>query len=219
MTDNQGNFMYYIGDCRDYLQYVTQVDAVITDPPYNVGKDYGVYKDNLPEDEYIAFISHIVHQCRELSNDRIAFYVGGLLIKKFWDLIPDAHLIVVHKRAIGPMANNYFLQYHGILSTIKPEHKVKDLWDKFRLPGEGYYFTEERYDHPGMTGLALTRMMIETFVPPGGRVLDPFMGVGTTAVACAELGRDFVGIELNERYVDIASSRVEEVRKQIRLAL
>jgi DNA modification methylase len=52
------------------------------------------------------------------------------------------------------------------------------------------------------------RWIIERCVPQGGSVLDPFMGSGTTGVACMNLGRDFTGIEMDEKYVEIARERI-----------
>jgi DNA modification methylase len=56
--------------------------------------------------------------------------------------------------------------------------------------------------------------LVSALVPPGGSAIDPFMGSGTTGVACAKLGRSFTGIEVNEKYFDIACKRIEEAYSQ-----
>jgi site-specific DNA-methyltransferase (adenine-specific) len=66
----------------------------------------------------------------------------------------------------------------------------------------------ERSDHPTVKPLDLMRWLTTLVAPPDGLVLDPFLGSGTTAAACAALGRRCVGIEMDERYCEIAAARV-----------
>jgi len=199
--------------CGDSLSTMSgmeddSVDIVFSDPPYNVKKDYGIFKDNLTPQEYRSWMEKIVEQSRRIARKGVVFYVGGKHTKLFFDLIPDAHFIPVHKKAIGAMAGNYFMQYHSMFSTVKPVKKTKDLWDDIRLPGEGFYFREPRYDHPGLTSLKLTEKVLESFTLEGDLILDPFGGVGTTAVACKNMKRDCILIELNQKYLDVAQERL-----------
>ena len=209
-----------LGDCLEILPTLpdNSVDAVITDPPYNVGKDYGTYKDNLPPDSYKQFMINVIGEARRISNNNIVFYVGGKLTSLFCELIPDAHLIIVMKRAIGAMSGNYFLQYHSMFSTIKPITKTKDLWDDVRLPGEGYFYREKRYDHPGQTSCILTKKIINIYVSEGV-ILDPFAGIGTTGVACVQTGRNFIGIEIDKDYFAVAEKRISEAQLQMRMEI
>ena len=68
-------------------------------------------------------------------------------------------------------------------------------------------------EHPTQKPVALMRWCIE-FFPLAGTILDPFMGSGTTGVACAKLGRKFIGIEIEPKYFDIACKRIEEAYRQ-----
>ncbi len=72
-------------------------------------------------------------------------------------------------------------------------YNPKDLWSVSRLHRQH----AERVDHPTQKPLEIIERMVLASCPPGGRVLDPFMGSGTTAVACARHGRQFVGYEVN----------------------
>lgn len=83
-------------------------------------------------------------------------------------------------------------------------YNPKDVWSVSRLHRQH----AERVDHPTQKPLEIIERMVLASCPPGGRVLDPFMGSGTTAVACARQGRDFVGYEINESYCAIAHERV-----------
>jgi len=63
-------------------------------------------------------------------------------------------------------------------------------------------------NHPTVKPVALMQYLVTLVTPPGGTVLDPFMGSGTTGIACKNLGRGFVGIELDEQYFEIAEKRI-----------
>jgi site-specific DNA-methyltransferase (adenine-specific) len=76
---------------------------------------------------------------------------------------------------------------------------------------------EERVDHPARMPSALASGQIVTWTDPGETILDPFMGSGTTGVACANLGRKFIGIEIEPKYFDIACRRIETAYRQPRL--
>lgn len=200
-------------DCVEFLRSLDEgsVDLVFSDPPYNVKKDYGVYKDNRPPEEYIRWMDEIIQECRRVSRRGVLMYVSSKLNKVFFDLMPSAHLIPIHKRAAGVVSGNYMLQYHSLFSEARPIKKVKDLWDDVRLPGEGYFFREKRYPNPGLTSELLTDKILAHWTLEGETVLDPFMGVGTTAVSCKKAGRNFIGTELNLKYIEIAYQRLEEV--------
>ena len=83
-------------------------------------------------------------------------------------------------------------------------YNPKDLWSVSRLHRQH----AERVDHPTQKPLEIVERMVLASCPPGGRVLDPFMGSGTTAVACARHAREFVGYEINESYCAIAHERI-----------
>ncbi len=89
-------------------------------------------------------------------------------------------------------------------------YNPKDLWSVSRLHKED----PERADHPTQKPLEIVERMIKASCPPGGVVLDPFMGSGTTAVAALRCGRQFVGFELNPRYCEIIADRLASPESQ-----
>ena len=209
--------MLYLGEARAVMAGLenNSIDLAMADPPYNVGKDYGVYKDNLPEKEYVAFVRDVIAECQRICRRGVAFYVKSGLTKLYWDLLPEAKQIVVYKRAAGARSNGYFLQYFSLLVTAKPCQECKDLWDDIRLPGEGYYFREKRYDSPGLTSLILMKRIVHYFTEEGDIVLDPFLGTGTGAVACEQLGRRWIGIEIDPGNCEGASRRIDTTTPQL----
>lgn len=201
------------GDCLSEMQKKDNesVDFVFYDPPYNIKKKYDGYNDNLPMEDYIEWMSSVFTQAKRISKHGVGIYTASKLTKLFWDIIGEAHLIPVHKRAAGVFSGNYMLQYHSLLVTRKPVIKCKDLWNDVRLPGEGYFFREPRYDHPGLTGLEMTKKVLQYFTIEGETVFDPFAGVGTTAVACKLMNRNFIGTEQSAKYISIAQQRLDLV--------
>ena len=75
------------------------------------------------------------------------------------------------------------------------------------------------YGHPTTKPLKLMIALIECLTHLGDTILDPFMGSGTTGVACVQTGRNFIGIEISEEYFKIAEKRIKEAQLQIRMPL
>ena len=73
--------------------------------------------------------------------------------------------------------------------------------------------------HPTQKPVDLMRYLVNLVLPPGGTILDPFMGSGTTGVACSNLARKFIGIDKVEEYFDIACRRIERENSQIKMAI
>ena len=74
-------------------------------------------------------------------------------------------------------------------------------------------------EHPCPRPLGQVQHIIEQWVRPGAIVLDPFMGSGTTGVACVKTGRNFIGIEIDPDYYAIAEKRIAEAQQQFRLGI
>ncbi len=203
------------GDCLEILPTLESksFDFAFTDVPYNVGKDYGLYKDNLPKEEWISLLQKVFVELDRITKNGFVVLIGAKGLREVWNLVPESKLVVVHKKAIGFRDKNYFWQYFGLLCTAKPVKTTEDLWNDVRLIGEGYFCREETFGHPGRTSDELTRKVLETFTIVGDSVLDPFSGVGTTAVCCKELGRNWMGIELNEEYNKVALQRLSETKE------
>lgn len=109
------------------------------------------------------------------------------------------------------------LKADGVLQQnngIKAKRKVKEfgarynVWD---IPGE----KNNKTGHPAVFPERLVRDHIITWSNPNDVVLDPFMGSGTTGVACVNTGRSFIGMELDQNYFNIAKNRIEEARKAV----
>ena len=197
----------YLGDCLEVLPTLEAVDHVITDPPYNVGKDYGAWKDNLPECEYAAFIAGVAQHVQTARSQ--AWLAPKKHIRLFLNVFPEAHIVVIKRGAGGPLRGGWSDQFDFLVTTGKPLRVWRDLWEDIRLKGEGYFFREDDFGHPGYTPAPIPTRTISLFTDPGETILDPFMGSGTTLVAAKQLGRRAIGIELEERWAEVAVKRLE----------
>jgi site-specific DNA-methyltransferase (adenine-specific) len=111
----------------------------------------------------------------------------------------------------------YRRQHEMIMVAHRAGGKL--LWanDKRATPNIFAFMPPRNRQHPNEKPLELVSHFVEFHSTHGQTILDPFMGSGTTGVACAKLGRTFIGIELEPRYFDIAVRRIEEAYRQPRL--
>jgi modification methylase len=188
------------------------------------GVTYGVHDDRMPWGEYVKWQRDCIDAMwRTLTDKGAIFYnhkprvIGGRL----WmptELLPPAvtlRQIVVWARPGGMNFNpTAFVPTHEWIMIL-----AKDGW---RLKskavsglGDVWKMKPDRNPHPAPFPLELPRRILDA--TNAQRVLDPFCGSGTTGVACAELGRDFVGIELDPGYCEIARRRIDAATRQSRL--
>ena len=196
----------YHGDCREILPQLSAVTSVITDPPYNCGKDYGVCNDALPEDEYAHAMRTVVKECSSIASFQ-AWIAPRYKLNLWLSLLPSAHLVVIRRGAAGPYRGGWSDQFEIALACGKPMRIIPDLWDEIRLKGEGYFFREETFNHPGYTPYPIMHRFVEIYP---GVILDPFCGTGTTLRAAKNLGREAVGIEINEAYCEVTAKRLSQ---------
>jgi site-specific DNA-methyltransferase (adenine-specific) len=215
-------YKLYLGDCLEYMKTMPDksVDAVITDPPYNVGINYGIAKDNLSHNDYLTLIETHIREYDRIASGNIVLILGSKVLKDWWDFIPDAKLIVVRMGAVSDnKIKGLSLQYHPILTTVESNTYNRDLWEDIRWPGEGYYFNEPRYGHPAMTPLKLAKRLVIYFTPDGGTIFEPFAGSGTMLVAGLETNRNAIGCEINPEYYAIAEKRIKQAQRQMIMPL
>lgn len=204
------------GDCLAYMQTLPDdyFDFGFADPPYNVGKDYGTYKDDLPEGEYFEWSKLWVNEFKRVCK-RIAIYPPKKHLLYFWNLVPEQHQIICAWSPMGAIRSNFIHQYIPLLVPQKPIKKIKDHWWNVQVPGMGYFYREEKTGHPGQTSKDITARVLSAFVNVGESVFDPFCGSGTTGIICAEYGFNFTGCELDPGWHRYAKDKIETAYKQI----
>jgi site-specific DNA-methyltransferase (adenine-specific)/modification methylase len=206
-----GDATLYLGDCMEILPTLGKVDAVITDPPFNVGKDYGVHKDDMPEAEYAAWMGAVLTHCI-VAAKQVWCVIPTARIELFWNLLPGASQVVIPMTAGYAIRSGWTQKFASLLVHGRPPGNPWNLWEGIRHRGEGYFFKEETYGHPGYTPMGIMQRAVDT--SEADSILDPFMGTGTSGVAAVAVRRAFTGIELNPKYFDIACRRIEQAYKQ-----
>lgn len=201
-----GDCTLYLGDCREVLPALGKVDAVVTDPPYGMA-----FQSNYRTQKHAA-----------IANDRgiesLLFACGlqpshSAYVFCRWDNLAD---IPKPRSLVTWVKNNWSM------GDLDHEHARQTEIAAF-YPGPDHFFPKGRPQdviraprtgnnhHPTEKPEQLMRAFVEW---TSGTILDPFMGSGTTGVACVKLGRKFIGIEIDEGYFDIACKRIREAYAQ-----
>ena len=134
-------------------------------------------------------------------------------------------MMVVWDKGLMGMGWHYRRSYETILVATKPGQAVKWNGDARveNIIRPGQYgirkIIPSKDQHPTQKPTELMSVFIQWHTNPGDIVADPFMGSGTTGVACAQLNRNFIGIELDKDYFEIAQKRIEDARKQLTLGI
>lgn len=199
----------YHGDCREIAPQLGIFDFVWTDPPYNVGKDYGTHNDSMPIEDYFRWCEEWISVAKSAA-DRVGVYPPKIHLRWFWNQLPENHPVIVAWSPEGAIRGGYVHQYAPLLLPQKPLNRCKDHWWNIQIPGLGYFFREENFGHPGYTSEDITSRVLSAFCNPGMSVLDLFLGTGTTLRCAKDRGIKGVGIEIEEKYCEIAAKRMAQ---------
>lgn len=201
-----GDATLYLGDCREVLPTLGPVDAVVTDPPYGIADLWSKQQSGKNGTSRLwdgssqwdaATRPSEVNAARELASDSIIW--GG----NYYDLPPSRGYLVWDKMQEFSNADS------ELAWCSWPQTPRTFRYARAQLASEGKL-------HPTQKPLPLMEWCLG-FLPNARTILDPFMGSGTTGVACAKLDRAFIGIEREPSYFDIACRRIDEAYKQPRL--
>lgn len=196
-----------LGDCREVLPTLGKVDAVVTDPPYGIGfaaqptryqRANGMRAaewDNSRPDLSLVL----------KASDRTVIWGGN-----YFELPPSRGWLAWTKTGNAPSMADLELAWTSIdMNARRFEKTVKSASLEKSLQDAA---------HPSQKPVELMVWSIEQ-VGPAETVMDPFMGSGTTGVACVRLSRKFIGIEIEPKYFDIACRRIADELRRPRLAL
>lgn len=216
-------------DARTYIKSGGLKDKkfiVITDPPYNLNYHYNSYDDNLPEQKYYEMLKSVLYSENNPfvvihypeSIYKIAFHCGLFPLRiiswvynsntprqhrdiAFFNITPD------FAKISQPYKNLNDKRIQERLANGIDGGKLYDWWEINQVKN----ISGDKYDHPCQIPYEVMRRIVG-ILPDDYVVVDPFMGTGTTGVACKELGRDFIGIEIDDKYYKIACDRLNEIK-------
>lgn len=216
-----GDATLYLGDCREILPTLGKVDAVVTDPPYEFESQGGGIFDQrrtvmkaIQAARLDKGFDHSILSA-DIADSVICFCHNDQLHKLApWFAVEFDRYVLCqwHKENPMPVANKHYkpdteFYFHAWKSGA---HPVGSLAEK----GRYFMWPVGRSDHGHPTEKPLPLMSKILRNVNGNLILDVFMGSGTTGVACAKLGRKFIGIEIEPKYFDIACRRIEAAYKQ-----
>jgi DNA modification methylase len=205
-VEHIGDAQLYLGDCREILPTLGKVDAVVTDPPYGMQ-----FRSNYRKDKHLSIANDDAEWPLELATSIAATHSKYVFCR--WD---DVRRIDKPKSLVTWVKNNWSM------GDLDHEHARQTEVAAF-YPGLEHFFPQGRPTdvieaprtgnefHPTEKPVQLMWAVVRW---TSGTVFDPFMGSGTTGVACAKLGRKFIGIEIEPKYFDIACRRIEAAYKQ-----
>jgi DNA modification methylase len=191
------NATLYLGDCAEILLTLGQFDAVITDPPYGIKR----------------------FEKGSLRFDKKGEYKDGIK----WDKKPPKEffdmLLNVAPQSIIWGANNFELPTSEYFLVWDKQQTVDNFasaelaYTNIKIPAKIFKFGIHQHnkiekDHPTQKPVSLMEWCI-SFCKNTQTICDPFMGSGTTGVACAKMGKTFIGIERDPKYFEIACKRIE----------
>ena len=195
----------YHGDCRLILPELPKVDLVLTDPPYGV--DYAEWDIEMPYDILLLLL--------ERYNCPIAWFGSSPNLPKDlteFPISPDRIIIWSPRFTLSHTINDGIAyRWQPIyLWRIPKEHNIK--WDIIGIPTECGNWWEHKATKP----VDLISLLC-TLAPAGGLILDPFLGSGTTAYCAKKLNRHCIGIEIEEKYCEIAANRCRQMVMELKI--
>ncbi len=194
-----GDCTLYLGDCLEVMPTLGRVDAVVTDPPYGINAGKGIGRADRvklkgKEKDWDSSAFSINENFLAIADHYVIW--GG----NYFDLPPSRGFLIWDKNNSGrDFADCEFAwtnqDSNARLKTMRP----------MNMDGGKV--------HPTQKPIAIMKWCIN-YIPHSDLIMDPFMGSGSTGVACVQMGRKFIGIELDPDYFEIACKRIEEAYRQ-----
>lgn len=210
----------YCMDCLEGLKQIkdNSVDLIVTDPPYNLGKDF--QNDTLEEDEFILFLTPIFNEmCRVIKpkHSIVIFFDNGKNLPLFWKCLFKSNLIfqkgcTLYKPNDCSMPHNRTLRKSEVFYICSKTPELNHDGEKYIHDCIicNYGHIERDWYHPSAKNIKVIREIVLSHSIKGSVVLDPFMGSGTVALACKQSGRRYVGFEISAEYCAIANGRLSQ---------
>jgi DNA modification methylase len=214
-VEHIGRAALYLGDCRDVLPLLGKVDAVVTDPPYGLASAINTANETIIGDEStdvrdaalsgVAWDAAIVFgswKCPRPASPLALLvwdkgkFVGMGDLAFAWKLThEEIYLLGAKDRFVGHRGESV-LKFPALYPNLPAANTARG----------------EAFEHPTQKPVPLMRRLLESLIAE--TILDPFMGSGTTGVAAVQMGRNFIGIEREPKYFDIACRRIEEAQRR-----
>lgn len=210
--EEPGITMYH-GDCRDVLPALGTVDAVISDAPYGVNFDYGTgYHDR--RNNHAQWLWPIIEEAeRHIVSGYMAIFQPSMRAREWVSCFPREWSLIACPKSFGQIHRSHVIRmtdyvlYWNVGEVVRwqPSSGIQRDWflSKAVVP--------HRHNpllHPCSRPIDTMTYLVDLLCRPRGQVLDCFMGAGTTLLAAKTLGRQAIGIEIEERFCEMAVKRL-----------
>jgi site-specific DNA-methyltransferase (adenine-specific) len=203
-VEHIGRATLYLGDCADLLPSLGHADAVVTDPPYGIGErmkggGWAISSDYNSMSGWDSETSQDLVEAAIAIGDAAIVWGGN-----YYRLPPSRGWLTWNKIGSAPkMADCEHAWTNLDMVARLLSHEIE----------QGFRRLSPEFRHPTQKPVRLMKWCLG-FLPDAQTILDPFMGSGTTGVAAVQMGKDFIGVEREERYFDIACKRIEQAQRQ-----
>ena len=194
--------------------------VIVTDPPFNIGYHYKNYKDKMDQSDYYKMIADVVRmfpsviilypeslhrlsiECGKAPNRIVSWVYNSNTARQhrdiaFYGIDPN------FKNVIQPYKNPNDKRIKERIGRGLMGCKIYDWWNVNQVKN----VSKDKTKHPCQMPIEVMKNVV-AMLPDNSTVVDIFMGSGTTAEACIDLGYDFVGVEIDEDYYKIAKNRI-----------
>lgn len=208
-------------DCLEFMREVPDnyFDLVLTDPPFGMGFRSNYRKTihkKIANDDNLEWLPKFVQELHRISKDNAHLYLfcSHHFIEVFKSEILKyrkvKNILIWEKNntGMGDLDGDYAPKYEMILFCSNGNRKLNEG----RSPNIIKATRTHNDLHPTQKPVDLIEFLAKKSTQSGDKVFDPFMGSGTTAIACKSLGLDWCGCELEKDYVDIANKRLDAVQ-------
>lgn len=221
--------------CGDAYKLIKEIpdksiDLIITDPPYDMSGGKKIKATVYSKNNFNSGINDAIEMgicngidysildefCRVLKKIYIYIWCNVKQISTYMSYFEkkgcNVNLLVWHKTNVAPLVNNTFIPELEYIVVAREEgcKLTGSFDDKHKYYESDTNQRDKRlFGHPTCKPTWILKRFILNSSKGGDVILDPFMGSGSTAVACKELGRNFIGFELSEKYTNIANARLK----------
>jgi site-specific DNA-methyltransferase (adenine-specific) len=223
-VEHIGDATLYLGDCREILPTLPKVDAVVTDPPYGADDTHAQHlsgvtlRDGTPAGQALGFEGISADELRALCEQWVDMAQRWVVFSCEWKhahALPHLVRLGIWRKPDGApqfTGDHPGTGWEAVAICHRPGRK------RWNGGGRHAFWSVPKGSgkdgHPTQKPVALVSEWISDFTEPNETILDPFMGSGTTGVAAVQLGRKFIGIEIEPKYFDIACRRIDDAQRQ-----
>ncbi|MGY6251757.1 DNA-methyltransferase [Bosea thiooxidans] len=213
-SEQIGDCVLYNGDCLEVMAGLENApDALVTDPPYGIEEMVGGYgrggKHTIKNDKTLDYALNCLNLAGRLWGDlRVIAFYSCKVTPEFLSGVTELEYFgeVIWDKKVPGLGANFRYQHENAAIFVKGAPATIGV-------GFSVISCMRTPDlHPHQKPIPLMRSLVQ--LSAGKHILDPFMGCGSTGVACAQMGRKFTGIELDARYFDIACERISKAYAQ-----